>query len=226
MKKNMPTVAAIIPARGGSKGLPGKNIKNFGGKPLLAWSIEAALKSRYLDEVMVTTEDKKIAAVARHYGAIIIDRPKGLATDTAPVMEAMKHALTELSKSQRRPDIVMILQPTSPLRTTATLDRAIEVFFKNFGRYDSLVPLFPVEGKLGVIKNNTYSPGYKLGTRRQDMLQLYRECGTIFALKTNLILANRGFGKKVYPFIVDRFAEAIDIDTVEDFTLAERFLSE
>ncbi len=112
MKKKSLTVAAIIPARGGSKGLPRKNIKNLGGKPLIAWSIETALKSRYLNEVIVSTDDREIALTARKYGAAVIDRPKHLATDAAPVMEAIKHCLEELKKIEHAPDVIMILQPT------------------------------------------------------------------------------------------------------------------
>ncbi len=216
-------ILAFIPARGGSKGLPRKNVKDFAGKPLIAWTIEQAKAAQRIDWVVVSTEDKEISAVAKKYGATVVTRPKSLAGDSSSVMDALKHAVEQLKTEDKVPDAILILQATSPLRTVATIDRAVAAFRKNFDSYDSLVPLFRVEGKMGTIRKGIYEPKYVVGaTRRQDMKDLYRECGTVFLVKTNLLQKGKGFGKKMYPFVVTDFKEAIDIDTLADFTLAEQ----
>lgn len=219
-------IIAIIPARGGSKGVPKKNIKSLAEKPLIAWTIMAALKSEYLDKVIVSTDSKEIAKISEKYGAEVpFLRPKKLARDSSPVMEAIRHSLDKLKEEKKyTSDIVVILQPTSPLRTTATIDFAIKVFLENFNQYDSLVPLFPIEGKIGKIKNGFYKPSYVLETRRQEIERIYKECGTIFILKTDLIIRGDDFGKKVYPFVIKDYKEALDIDTIDDFKTAECLL--
>ncbi len=118
------TFLAIIPARGGSKGLPGKNIKELGGKPLIAWSIEAGLKSKYLDEVMVTTDSEEIASIAKQYGATVpFIRPEYLSNDTATTFDAVKHTIdfyrTEFKKEF---NYIVLLEPTSPLREIDDMD--------------------------------------------------------------------------------------------------------
>lgn len=222
-KKNR-KILGIIPARGGSKGLPEKNIKKIAGKPLIAWSIEEALKSEHIDKLIVSTEDKKIAKIARQYNGEVMKRPKKLAKDNSPVMDAVKDTLRKLRKENYIPDIIIILQPTSPLRTVITLDSAVETFLKNIDQYDSLIPLFPTEGKIGKIKNGLYLPSYTLGENRQRIKRVYRECGTIFILKADLIYQEKGFGRKIYPFIIKDYKESIDIDTIDDFKIAEYFL--
>lgn len=125
-------ILAIIPARGGSKRLPGKNIALLAGKPLIAHTIETAQKSQYIDRIVVSTDDKKIADVSQKYGAEIIERPKEFAEDQSPVHQAVEHALSQLVKThQYIPDFVVLLQPTSPLRTIEDISRALDLFLKN-----------------------------------------------------------------------------------------------
>src|SRR3989344_1132419 len=119
-------ILAIIPARGGSKGIPGKNIKLLAGKPLIAHSIEAARNSRFINRVIVSTDDEHIANAARKYGAEIIMRPKELAEDKTPMDPVLQHAVEFLEKENYIPEAVMLLQPTSPLRTTEHINEAIE----------------------------------------------------------------------------------------------------
>jgi len=118
---NGQTVLAVIPARGGSKRVPRKNIRRFRGKPLIAWSIDAADASRYIDMVFVSTEDSEIRRIAEYYGATVIDRPPELATDDASNEDVCRHVLAEHPAGW-----VVLLQPTSPLRTTEHIDLALE----------------------------------------------------------------------------------------------------
>src|SRR3989338_5502179 len=117
-------VLAIIPARGGSKGVPRKNLRIVAGKPLLAHSIEQALQSQKITKVVVTTDDAEIKQVAVKYGAEVIDRPTELANDTAPMLPVLKHAIEEMRGRGFNPGIVVLLQPTNPLREVSFIDRA------------------------------------------------------------------------------------------------------
>jgi N-acylneuraminate cytidylyltransferase/CMP-N,N'-diacetyllegionaminic acid synthase len=218
-------VLAIIPARGGSKGVLRKNIKLLAGKPLIKYAIESAQKSKYFDKIVVSTDDKEIIEISKESGVLVIKRPKRLATDSSPIMDSIRHVLDFLkNKDKYVSDFVVILQPTSPLRTTETINLAIEKFFKNHRNYDSLVPLFPLEIKTGKVINNIYQPKYKLGVNRQELQKVYKECGTIFILKTNFVNIKKDFGRKIFPFIIKDHKESIDIDTEDDFKKAEHFL--
>jgi len=126
MYKNK-TFLAIVPARGGSKRLPRKNILDLNGKPLVAWSIEAGLNSRYIDKVIVTSDDNEILKISKKYGASTIKRPYELANDTATTIDTVRHAIESMDKTY---DYVVLLQPTSPLRTCTHIDEAIELLDK------------------------------------------------------------------------------------------------
>ena len=116
------SIIAIIPARGGSKGVPGKNIKDLCGKPLIVWTIEAALRSSYIDTVLVTSDDDDILKISEAAGAKIIKRPSNLATDESPSMDAVLHALDTTAKH----NVVILLQPTSPLRNEQHIDEPLD----------------------------------------------------------------------------------------------------
>ena len=134
-------ILAIIPARGGSKGIPRKNIKLLAGKPLIAYSIEAAIKSEFVNRVIVSTDDDEIEQISIKYGAEVIIRPKKLAEDDSPTIDGIIHALNILEKTGYLPDIVVLLQPTSPLRTQDDVDNAIIYYLKNKDKYDSLISI-------------------------------------------------------------------------------------
>jgi len=220
-------IVAIIPARGGSKGIPKKNIKLLFGKPLIVYTIESALKSKYLDKIIVSTENKEIAKISRKYGAGIINRPKALAGDESKTIDAVFHSLNIMERENYIPDIIVLLQPTSPLRTTKTIDLAIETFVNNFDDYDSLVPLYLTDGKFGKInKKGCYIPNYILGSRRQDLEKIYSECGTIFVLKSDLVRKKNAFGNRIFPFMIKNYEEAIDIDGLDKFKEAEYFIQQ
>ncbi len=217
-------IIAIIPARGGSKGLPGKNIKLLAGKPLIAWTIERALKSKYLDRVIVSTDDKEIAEVSKKYGAEVIERPKKLATDKAKTIDVVSHVLGVLKKEHYVPDIAVLLQPTSPLRVTDDIDESILMFLKNkcdsvISFYESSFPLqgFKMEKKyLKPILGNKY-----LKTRRQDLPKTYLPNGALYVFTPRDLLKYKTFyPEKILPYIMpsDR---SIDIDHEIDLKLAE-----
>lgn len=136
----MTKILGLIPARGGSKRLPRKNIKDFLGRPLISWTIEQAKKSRLLDKIMVSTDDEEIAEVARKYGADVpFLRPGELARDSSPTIDAVIHALDRFEESGEHFDIVALLEPTSPLRTDSDIDTAIELLLANLDKAESLV---------------------------------------------------------------------------------------
>ena len=136
-------IIAIIPARGGSKGISRKNIKSLAGKPLIAYSIEAALKSKYINSVVVSTEDEEIAKISEKCGAEVIERPEELAKDEKPTIDVIFQVLEILRMKNHTPDIVVLLQPTSPLRDTEDIDNAIELFLN--GGCESVVSVCEVE---------------------------------------------------------------------------------
>ncbi|MCF7796634.1 MAG: acylneuraminate cytidylyltransferase family protein [Lentisphaeria bacterium] len=216
---------AIIPARGGSKGIPGKNIKLFNGKPLIAWSITYALSAGHVDQVLVSTEDDEIAAVAREFGAGVIPRPELLAGDTASTESAISHALEWLEGQGVQPEKVVLLQATSPLRPENSLDEAITHFDK--GGFDSLLSLSPTHRFFWRTRGDIAEAEYDFlrRPRRQDM-QLdeirYVENGSlyIFTRQHFLKIGNRLGGKIGYVVFPEWYS--MEIDTPLDFEILER----
>lgn len=217
-------ILALIPARGGSKGLPGKNVKKFAGKPLIAWTIEAAKKSKYISRVVVSTYAKDIAAISTKYGAEVIPRPKNLATDTSPVSGTVLHSLKWLKNRGETFDLLILLQPTSPLRTTEDINRAIETFRKTKG--DSLVSVAPadhpphwmfrIEKHLKPLFGQKY-----LKARKQSLPKIYRPNGAIYILPVATFYKHKKFYVgKILPYIMHT-KKSVDIDTLADFLYAE-----
>ena len=196
----------VIPARGGSKGIPRKNIKMIAGKPLMAWTIEAARRSKLLDHFVVSTEDPEIARIARRYGAEVIDRPKKLATNTATTLSVLQHVLTKIDA-----EAVVILQPTSPVRARDLIDRCIGRFKKT--KADNLATGF-------ICKFKEY--GY-YNQRRQDLKGFFYDDGNVYVVKSELIRAGTLFGKKAARIMATR-EENIEIDDEFDFWMAEQIL--
>jgi len=221
-------ILAVIPARGGSKRLPRKNIKKFRGKALITWTIETALKSKYLDRVIVSTEDKKIAQLSKRYGAEVIKRPKSLSTDRARVEDAVFHTLSVLKKQNYEPDVVVLLQPTSPLRTRKDIDEAIAKFLKN--ECNSLISVCeasPSPYWSFRIQDGYLEPfaGWKyLKMRSQDIPRTYMANGAIYISTPKNLFKNKSFYcKKILPYIMPK-ERSIDIDDEIDFKLAELLL--
>ena len=211
---NKKNIIAIIPARGGSKGIPNKNIIDCMGKPLIAHSIEYAKESDLVTSIYVSTDDAKIAEVAKQYGAEIIDRPDSISGDTATTESAIEHVLNNIPK----PDIVILLQATSPLRPKESLNKSIEKMISE--KYDSLLSLSPTHRFSWKINGDEAIPKYdfKNRPRRQDILeseQAYIENGSIYIFTyENFIKHNNRLGGKIgYVVFEEEFSFEIDTPT-------------
>ena len=194
------------------------------GKPLIAYSIETALKSKYINKVVVSTEDEEIAEISKIYGAEVIKRPRELALDDSPTIDTIFHVLDILKLESYNPDIVVLLQPTSPLRNKKDIDNAMELFLKN-----------ECEAVIGVCENShlywsfkvensylkpTFGKNY-LKKRRQELPKLYLPNGAIFISTPSMLKKYRSFYcKKTLPYIMP-IERSVDIDTYVDFILAE-----
>lgn len=214
-------ILAIIPARGGSKGLPRKNILDLNGKPLIAWTIENSLKSRYITDTYVSSDDDEILEVSKKFGSKILKRPDHLATDISSSEEVVNHILEELKQYNKVYDYIILLQPTSPLRDEKDINRAFEMLFdknatalisvKNEDNKILKAFIDNEEGFLYGIYNNKYP-----FTRRQDLPKIYMSNGAIYIIKVDEFLKNQSFlTNKTIKFIMDDI-KSIDIDTKED----------
>jgi N-acylneuraminate cytidylyltransferase len=208
---------AIIPARGNSKRLPNKNIKLLGGIPLLVHSINYAKQHDFIDAVYVTTDNKEIKDIAIQHGALVIDRPNELSGDFEPTISALKHVLESIDNTIEN---VVLLQPTNPLRPKKILAEAFQLF--NEKKCDSLFTVSRNHQKFGAIKEDVFKPyNYKIGQRSQDLEPLYFENGLLYITKSKQILNNKIITREAYPVIVNHPFASIDIDTQDDFDLAE-----
>ena len=210
---------AIIPARGGSKRIPEKNIKLFAGLPLLAHSILYAQQNETLiDEIYVSTDIIEIKKIAIQYGAKVIDRPEHLSGDLEPTITALKHVLESIDCSDV--ESVVLLQPTNPLRPQDLLKQAFEIY--NNSNCDSLFTVSRNYQKFGKITANKYHPfNYTIGQRSQDLEPLYFENGLLYITKADLILKDIIISENAYPLEVDHVFAKVDIDTFEDLEYAD-----
>jgi CMP-N-acetylneuraminic acid synthetase len=209
---------AIIPARGGSKRIPEKNIQMFGGLPLLVHSIKYALANiEIIDNVYVSTDDETIKSIALKYGAKVIDRPKSISGDFEPTVSALKHTLESIDDVVEN---VILLQATNPLRPDNLLKEAFVTYQK--GNYDSLFTVTRNHQKFGRIIDNKFSPfNYSIGQRSQDLEPLFFENGLLYITKASLILGDKIISKNAFPFEVNHIFAKVDIDTPEDLDYAE-----
>ncbi|RCS27063.1 acylneuraminate cytidylyltransferase family protein [Polaribacter sp. WD7] len=213
-------VLAVIPARGGSKGIPKKNIINFFGKPLLHWSIDSAIASKFITDVAVSSDDDHILQIAKQNKEIIaIKRPIELAKDTSKTEPVIVHALNHLGKNNF--DYIILLQPTSPLRTSEDIDLAFQRILKS--KADSIISVceeehhpyksFKVddEGFLSGIINNEY-PFYP----RQKLPKIYRANGAIYIIKTQIFSKSESLLTNKTTFFEMSIERSVDIDKIED----------
>lgn len=206
----------IIPARGGSKRLPGKNIRLLGDVPLLAHSIRYAQQHSFIDAVFVSTDCPEIKEVALQFGAKVIDRPQALSGDFEPTVSALQHVLETLNEVVEN---VVLLQPTNPLRPENLLADAFRIFEEK--RHESLFTVTRNHQKLGKIQGDKFIPfTYEPGQRSQDLEPLYFENGLLYITKSALIAKNQIIGENAFPLIVDHPFAHVDIDTEEDFDYA------
>jgi len=222
----MDKILAIIPARGGSKGLPGKNTKKINGKPLIEYTIEAAIASKLINRIIVSTDDQEIAEVAIKAGAEVpYLRPEYLARDDSKVIDTCLYVLAKLKEEDYIPDAVILLQPTSPLRTSIHIKEAVEVFLEK--KADSVISVCDSNYSPSLLtkidSNGILIPvldSYDIFNNRQALEKVYKLNGAIYIIKTSLLIKNKSFfGKRTYPYIMPVEA-SIDIDTYFDFNLA------
>jgi len=223
-------ILGIIPARGGSKRTPRKNIKMIAGKPLIAHTIEAGLKSKLINRVIVSTEDAEIAQVALAFGAEVIERPHELAMDTTKTAPVMMHVVEQLELQGYVPDIVVLLQPTSPTRDEKLIDAALAQFI-NSGK-DSIFGGFKLRKSMPLWKKgfdgkNVAVYDYHFRPRTQEshlMEDLYHETGAFYAIKIDAFKKTGDFlGEDVDIFEMEA---SVDIDSPDDFARAEQLLFE
>ena len=212
---------AIIPVRGGSKRLPGKNVLPLAGKPLLAHSIEFAKKHSFISEVYVSTDDEEIKGVALHYGAKVINRPVAISGDLEPTITALQHVLEIV---ETKVENIILLQATNPLRPEFLLNDAFELFERN--NLESLFTVSRDEHKLGKISDNKFVPfNYMPGQRSQDLEPLYFENGLLYIAKASLIQERILMNENSFPMLVNHQFAKVDIDTQEDFDYAEYLIN-
>ena len=217
----MSSTIAIIPARGGSKRLPGKNIKLLGEIPLIAHSIVYAQKHSFIQDVYVSTDDKGIKKIALEFGAKVIDRPENLSGDHEPTVSALKHVLETIKEKVEN---VVLLQVTNPLRPDKLLENAFTIFQEK--KCDSLFTVSRDEHKLGKIQENTFIPfNYTIGQRSQDLEPLFYENGLLYICKAEVILNDEIITANAYPLQVNHPFANVDIDTQDDFNYAEYLIS-
>lgn len=225
-------ILAIIPARGGSKGLPKKNIKKISGVPLIGYTIRAAKKSRYISRVVVSTDEEEIAEVSRRFGAEIpCLRPKELAGDESTTVDCVIHMMNYLKENKKYvPDYVCLLQCTSPLRSVEDIDGAIEKLFST--DFDGIVSVCEAEINpywTNVFENDKLKyfleDGKKI-TRRQDLPKIYRYNGAIYIIKTEAFIQEKSFETENITGYVMPNEKSIDIDTITDFKIAEILMKE
>jgi CMP-N,N'-diacetyllegionaminic acid synthase len=229
---NNKTFIAIIPARGGSKGLPGKNIKLLCGKPLIAWTIEAALQTNYLDEVMVTTDSKDIAEVAIKYGAAVpFLRPRELALDNSTTFEAVHHAIEFYRQHQTRTfDYIVLLEPTSPLRDKDDIDNMIRILVEREDSYDSIVSIGQVNEHPSIMKKivgealEPFCEELERTSRRQDNQPAYFPYGVAYIIKTGTLLKEKTFYSSRIAYYKIKRWQNYEIDDIYDFLAIENIM--
>ena len=225
-------VLAVIPARGGSKGLPGKNIRDFCGRPLLAWSVLQGLACNYIDTVLVSTDSQETADIALAHGARVpFLRPVTLAGDAASSIDVLLHALDFLSNAAEHYKYVVLLEPTSPLRDVADIAGALELLHRD-PQAKSVVGVTKAEAShpsfLFAVREGFLCPAFgsqPTGLRRQDLKDdfFYLE-GSIYASSEVALRENRSFyHSATVPWVVDRY-KAIEIDELSDFIAAEALM--
>ena len=216
------TFLAIIPARGGSKRLPRKNILDLSGRPMISWSIDAGLKSKYIDKVVVSSDDDEILDVAKKFKAETVKRPGELASDIATSNDVVKHALENIEEH----DYIVLLQPTSPLRNYKHIDEAIKLLEKKSA--DAIISVCKTDHS--PLWSNTLQEDGEMGSfikddvidkRSQDLNDYYRLNGAIYICKTDNFLKEETFFLKenIYAYIMDK-ESSIDIDEEIDLTIA------
>lgn len=227
----MSSVLGLIPARGGSKGLPDKNLRELAGRPLLAYTVDAARTSGVIDRLILSTDDERIAEAGRALGVEVpFLRPPELAADDTPMLPVVQHAIEQAERDDEPVGWVAILQPTSPLRRPQDVRAAVEL--ARTGGCDSVVGIVEIPRHLSpdyvmCVEQGLLLPFLESGgglTRRQDARRAYVRDGTIYLARRDIVMESRSlYGKVCLPLAIEA-AHSLSIDTPEDWAEAERRL--
>ena len=230
-----PSIVGLIPARSGSKRVPGKNVRRLGAHPVLAYTIAAALDSHVFDDVIVSTDDEEYASIARYYGASVpFLRPASLAGDRSPDIEWIEHTLAQLNTGGRAFDCFSLLRPTSPFREPATIRRAWNAFTAEEG-VDSLRAVERCRqhpGKMWIVRGRRMMPLLPYGpaeqpwhsSQTQTLPEVYVQNASLEIAWTRVVFDGRTIaGHVVMPFFTEGF-EGFDVITADDWALAERYV--
>lgn len=221
---------AIIPARGGSKGLPGKNIRDLHGKPLIAYTIEAALKSKRITKILISTDDEEIAEVCRKYVDIPFMRPIELAQDDSLIVDTYLYSVDKVNKLYgEKHDVLVALLPTCPLRSSEDIDNAIKIFEQK--EADSVISFYEAPHPMqwyrtideGGVLRAVVPEGDRLANRQEEE-KTYLPNGAIYVFKVELLKQKKYYSDKTFPYLMPA-ERSIDIDSLHDFKMAE-FLME
>lgn len=233
IKPGRATVLGLIPARSGSRTIPHKNIYLLHGKPLICYTIEAARASRYVTMVATSTDSAEIGRVAEQAGSQIIVRPPELAEDDTPMLPVVQHAVQMIEKEwQKHLDAIVLLQPTSPLRTAQDIDAALEILFS--AGIDSVMSVYALPKKYhpqrvkrivdGLLQ--PYEANTVVGVQRHQLSDIYKGNGAIYAMwRSTLIEKNSLFGERTAPYLMP-LERSLDIDDWMDMELARLLLAE
>jgi len=224
-------ILAIIPARGGSKGLKNKNIKLLCGKPLIEWTIQKGKLSKYLDNIVVTTDNLDIANISKNCGAEVpFMRPKNLARDDSSTFDAVMHALSHYKDKNISFDYIVLLEPTSPLREDEDIDKMLEKLHKNKNDYDSIISIGEVGEHPSIIKKivnenlQPFEPNIKQTLRRQDNIPSYFPYGVAYIAKTRNLVSEKSFYTKRCTYFELKRYQNYEIDDIYDFLCVENVM--
>ena len=222
-------ILSIITARGGSKGLKRKNVVDLAGKPLIAWTIEASLDSKYITKTIVSSDDKEALDISKEYGANVVRRPDDLSSDSATSESVIKHTIDYLESMGEMFDIVILLQPTSPLRNSKDIDSAFEIMFNSdatavisTSEFDNKILKTFIETPDGFLKgvsNNEYP-----FIRRQDLPVVYMSNGAIYIIDVNIFNKNLSLiTDRTVPYLMPA-NKSFDVDSESDLLSIERLI--
>ncbi len=215
---------AVVPARGGSKSVPRKNIRPLAGRPLLLYTLDQIAAVPEIDRAVVSTDDAEIAAIVRDAGAAAIDRPAALATDDARTEAALIHAIETLEAAGERFDYVMVLEPTSPLRSPATIRRCMERIVADDAR--SLMTVVETRANIGRLEDGRFRPLVpNAPRRRQDREPFFVESSTVYIARCDFLRRTGSLVAEDWRAVVVPEIEAVDINSETDFAVAEALMA-
>lgn len=216
-------MVTVIPARGGSKRIPRKNILPFAGRPLLTWSIAAAKAAPSLGEAWVSTDDDEIAALATAHGAHVIRRPAELAEDNTATYDVVLHALHAIRATGRDVDALATLQPTNPLRPVGMIEDAVAKFRAQ--ECDSLIAVSRRALKIGLVENGFFHPGYSFGQQSRLTEPLVYENGLLYISSASCLEAGSMCGSRILAYLTEPPFDVVDIDEPVDFVVGAAIAS-